>query len=1070
MNLNIQSKTMKKIISVLLAFALAVTSYGSSAGGELYFDRYRPDTFEEAEKQSVVSAPDAAQPQAIENAERPDMLSELYMPGNMRGVRVSFSNDVRPVAATLSGNGSAKAIAAASNRMDAVLAKIIEIGFNTVIVDSTESEVSKRGIPGPVKTWYNTEQNSRDITDYLEILTNKAGALNMNVYVTFDISEILKTSRDRTEAMNGLAAALHGLVLKYHMDGVLLRGFEESKTLFTYGEYMRVGGGGGYDNWLRESREYFVRTAADTVRLTNPTVSVGLFAEPAALSALSSSSGDNGSVVNYADFVMLNMPHATVDGDSAGQTDIPNYGKPFYLYYSVDDANENVTSDILRQLSSRKTDGGYSGCAFATYGVLASNKGELSVLLSRYFENLLNEQSLFEDLVITQPREFEFATGESAQDFIGSFDDNFDLTFDGKKVVPGQAGNFFIRQPLKVGRNVFTLKHKGETFKYTIERKVTPLVSIAGDISYGRTITVEGGTSVQLSALAYAGSRVTAKLGGTVVSLSPQTAETDSTVYAAYRGIIVVPPAKDKAQNLGQIKITSALGASVRSMTGASIIVRERQNTFAQDIHAVLLDSDKSEAGEVVGTMPPLRTEEEDVKLVKVTRDNAQTYSGLTTGDSPSPKYASLPRGTLEYYRGESDDYYITESGRRVKTADSTLVSGKGIGENSLTVRAAGTDGRRSYIAVALDKRIGFSVSADVSGNVVKSFNAKTVSVVFDNVTSVRKLPSFDDCEVFSGGRWDTVTENGISKFRLTLTLRKAGVYAGYSSYYLGDKPDVPPSDGEILVLSFPVTRPSLAGMSIVIDPGHGYGKAADRFDPGAVGEIIEETAVLAVSKKLEAELVRRGATVHRLRTESEFFLTEQRPLFARDYYNPDLFISLHANMQPPNPPPPIVTESETAEPAEPEPTAGSEIAQTENNDNSETATTAETETEPETEPEPTPVYSYVPFGSVRGQEAYYFTPYSQPLAKAVSASLGKYFSESVYADHANENKGAIYNIFWVTRVPDFPSILLELGYVSNKEDADALADDSKQSGIAAAIADGIEDYLRGGGEVEKSQ
>ena len=152
---------------------------------------------------------------------------------------------------------------------------------------------------------------------------------------------------------------------------------------------MKNGGGGGYQNWLRESREYFVKTAAETVRLTDSTVSAGLFAAPAELS------GESGGVVKYADFVMYNMPYASDKSDKAAtsaQPEIYGGGKPFYLYYSVADGSENVTADILRQLSRRKSEDGYSGCAFATYGVLSGNKGELAVLLSRYFENLLNEQ------------------------------------------------------------------------------------------------------------------------------------------------------------------------------------------------------------------------------------------------------------------------------------------------------------------------------------------------------------------------------------------------------------------------------------------------------------------------------------------------------------------------------------------------------------------------------------------------------------------------------------------------------------------------------------------------------
>lgn len=67
------------------------------------------------------------------------------------------------------------------------------------------------------------------------------------------------------------------------------------------------------------------------------------------------------------------------------------------------------------------------------------------------------------------------------------------------------------------------------------------------------------------------------------------------------------------------------------------------------------------------------------------------------------------------------------------------------------------------------------------------SFTATHVAIIFENVTSVTKLPSFENNMVFSDGKWDTVTEDNGTKFRLLLTLRQPGVYAGHGAYYNSD-------------------------------------------------------------------------------------------------------------------------------------------------------------------------------------------------------------------------------------------------------------------------------------------
>ena len=85
--------------------------------------------------------------------------------------------------------------------------------------------------------------------------------------------------------------------------------------------------------------------------------------------------------------------------------------------------------------------------------------------------------------------------------------------------------------------------------------------------------------------------------------------------------------------------------------------------------------------------------------------------------------------------------------------------------------------------------------------------------------------------------------------------------------------------------------------MKIVIDPGH----AGRNVDPGAVnpGTGLQEADVaLAVSRFLEAELMRAGHEVKLTRTEWEQPETDDlayRTSFANDW-GADLFVSLHCN------------------------------------------------------------------------------------------------------------------------------------------------------------------------------
>lgn len=153
----------------------------------------------------------------------------------------------------------------------------------------------------------------------------------------------------------------------------------------------------------------------------------------------------------------------------------------------------------------------------------------------------------------------------------------------------------------------------------------------------------------------------------------------------------------------------------------------------------------------------------------------------------------------------------------------------------------------------------------------------------------------------------------------------------------------------------------------------------------------------LAVAKVLEKKLTAMGATVVRLKTESEFILTETRPTVARSY-GADMFISLHCNAA---------------------------LNQ-----------------------------------QAHGVEVYYFTSFSQPLAKYINDNLSNYYDSKVYGDGTNSSRGDKYSYYWVTLQQDFPSVLVEMGFVSNERECMIMADPTYQDGIAQSIADGVKAYF----------
>ena len=208
----------------------------------------------------------------------------------------------------------------------------------------------------------------------------------------------------------------------------------------------------------------------------------------------------------------------------------------------------------------------------------------------------------------------------------------------------------------------------------------------------------------------------------------------------------------------------------------------------------------------------------------------------------------------------------------------------------------------------------------------------------------------------------------------------------------------------------------------VVIDPGHGG------HDPGGIGNGLQEKdIVLDISLMLREELQKRGLDVRMTRTDDSFVELADRCSFAAGLgYGLDesaVFVSIHANSFP----------VETA--------SGFEVF---TNNRGKVTNVLGSGCHP---------YYGFRFASLTNKEISAFRwDDSRQLCESVVGSI------SAALPHMR-NRGGKEDDLYVLNCTPMPAILVEVGFVSNAEDARSLGSAEFQRRMAAAIADGIRGY-----------
>lgn len=191
----------------------------------------------------------------------------------------------------------------------------------------------------------------------------------------------------------------------------------------------------------------------------------------------------------------------------------------------------------------------------------------------------------------------------------------------------------------------------------------------------------------------------------------------------------------------------------------------------------------------------------------------------------------------------------------------------------------------------------------------------------------------------------------------------------------------------------------SVAGKSIMLDPGHG---GISMVGTAVTDNSVSEASVtLNIAFYVKKYLEDMGASVIMTRTADTSLPLSGRTRLCLQY-KPDIFVSIHCD-----------------------------------------GADAKTES---------------------GTHTFYYTPFSQPLAVNIHNNLVKIYREKIYSEndenYENIDKKIKYYPFYVTRVDNCPSVLVETGFMTNLTEGNILINPVNQQLIAQGIAQGIVDYF----------
>ena len=392
--------------------------------------------------------------------------------------------------------------------------------------------------------------------------------------------------------------------------------------------------------------------------------------------------------------------------------------------------------------------------------------------------------------------------------------------------------------------------------------------------------------------------------------------------------------------------------------------------------------------------------------LMCVTKyDNTELISTVSDYDTYHPYNSSLPEGAIDYVKkinvsGEGYLRYELESGLNVYGVDAILINnGYRLPSNTVYIKNCDSASGDINMTFGLDWQCPVTVT-------VKDLDFKKGYEQFSY-----NIESFDagyvDINFYHSSQYSLANSFSLdgnplfSSYEVISTgenVLTVRLYLRNPGVFYGY--DIKYNENNELCISFNYfAKGSLSGKVVMIDPGHGgISMVGTALADNSVSEAVITLGIASYTKQC---LESMGAKVLMTRTmDSSLSLSERTAICERD--NPDIFVSIHCD--------------------------GADA------------------------PEES------------GTHTFYYTPYSFDLAAAIHRRAVAAYQNYIYhpADPNFErvDRKVKYYPFYVTRVDNCPSVLVETGFLTNYVEGNVLANPSYQHIIGNAIAYGIMDYF----------
>ncbi|NEP01269.1 MAG: N-acetylmuramoyl-L-alanine amidase [Symploca sp. SIO2E9] len=460
--------------------------------------------------------------------------------------------------------------------------------------------------------------------------------------------------------------------------------------------------------------------------------------------------------------------------------------------------------------------------------------------------------------------------------FIGTAPASGEVLINGKVIKRSPAGHFAPSFPLQVGENLFTLGYQNQEVEVKVRRLPTevevPLGLEFGEDSLSPAVDIARlpGELICFGAIAPVNAKVSVSVGNQRISLLPQSQN------------VQLPP--NSAVLTAQNQPTSQFTGQYQACAAAEVAAELGQPQYQLSLNGETLSQ---RAPGKVSILSPTQLE-----VAEVSADAGVARTGPSTDYS---RLTPLPKGTRATVTGTEGEWVRLDYGGWIKAEEVRILNAV-VPPLSLirSVSARQVEGATEVV---------FPLQTPVPVNVQQG--DRTLTLTLYNTIAQTDTIYVDEDSLISRLDWQPLLPplgGGKGGVQYTFHLKSSRQW-GYNLRYEGTS--------LILSLRHPPNRESklreqrglllqakqsLSGIKILIDPGHG----GDEL--GAIGPngYPEKDINLVVSKLLQKELVKRGATVYMTRQEDEFVSLKDRVQMI-DELEPAIALSIHYNALPDN-------------------------------------------------------------------------------------------------------------------------------------------------------------------------